>query len=178
MFTLFTDLSKPINTASSTNNPGTHSHVSISYCAIYIFETMSQLLCNELLCLLMFRKTQRVSVCVCVFDIINPKLWGGLKSKEGGTHQGCAVVSQLIEKTLYQSSPVHGSSQRFVSFWVYQNKTNISSTCPWAPSKTKDCAHRQTKCPVNRQRRANRAQQLTHTHTHSHVYAAHTQTSN
>lgn len=39
-------------------------------------------------------------MCVCVFDIINPKLWGGLKSKESGLHQGCTVVSQLIEKVL------------------------------------------------------------------------------
>lgn len=55
MFTLFTDLSKPINTDDSANNPVTHHYVffSFSHCAIYIFETMRSFLCNELLCLLM-----------------------------------------------------------------------------------------------------------------------------
>lgn len=68
MFTLFTDLSKPINTASSTNNPDAHSYVSISYCAIYIFETMGQLLCDDLLFINVLKDNMRVC------DIINPKL--------------------------------------------------------------------------------------------------------
>lgn len=54
MFTLFTDLSKPINTDDSANNPVTHHYGFFSsHCAIYIFETTRSFLCNELLCLLM-----------------------------------------------------------------------------------------------------------------------------
>ena len=107
-------------------------------------------------------------VCVCVFDIINPKLWGGLKSKEGGTHQGCAVVSQLIEKTLYQSSPVHGSSQRLFLFGFIK----IKQTCP-APARGHRqkpkivLAVKQNVQSIDKDWVIGRSSSHTHTHTHT-----------
>lgn len=83
------DLSRPISARSGANNPDVLGYVSVSRCAIYIFETMSQstrLYINSLqrgVCALahagVYVCVARTHVCAC--DIINPQPWGGLKAE-------------------------------------------------------------------------------------------------